>query len=571
MLKIDLTPASFAVAALAVLAGACGGGDGGAPQAPPTPQRTTPSAPDVPDSAPRFLFTDVAEQAGLRTVTWCGRPEKPHLLESGGTGVAFLDFDGDGRLDVFLVNGWRLEGESVAEKARNALFRNRGDGAFEDVTTRAGVGGDEQGWGTGVAVGDFDVDGRPDLLVTRFGTDALYRNRGDGTFERVADFTGIDGWSSAACFFDADGDGWPDLYIAGYVDCTLEEVLHAKPTLDWKGAKVMLGPFGLKGKADRFFHNDHGRFVEATEAAGLVDKGDSYGFGVAACDFDGDGDLDLYVANDSNPQYFYRSDGNGKFTETGLWCGAALSASGAAQAGMGVGVGDYDRDGRPDILLATFADDSAALYHNLGRGLFRDVSVAAGVRDPTFKPLKWGVAFADFDLDADEDVFLACGHIYPQADTTAGSGTTFAQRNLLLANEDARFRDVTAEAGPGLAVVKVSHGVATGDFDDDGDVDLLVSNVDSTPTLLRNDSPRRGHWLTVDAPGALRVTVEAGGMKQTRHHVAGGSFCSASDPRFHFGLAAATEAGRVRIEWQRGGEKVLTDVAADRIVRVVRE
>ncbi len=549
------------VAALAFCAGAC---DANVPAPPPVRPGAAPAPAKAP--GPRFVFTDVTAASGVTTVAWCGRPEKPHLLESGGNGLALFDYDTDGDLDLYVVSGWRLAGEEIAERAKNALWRNRGDGTFEDVTAEAGVGG--EAWGTGMAVGDYDGDGRPDLFVTNFGKDALWHNDGGGRFSKVEDGPGIDGWSAGACFFDADGDGDDDLFIAAYVDCTLDDVLHAKPTLDWKGAKVMPGPFGLKGKKDEFFRNDGGKFTKATEEAGLTDVGEYYGFGVAAFDLDENGSLDLYVANDSNPSYVYKNDGRGKFTETGLWCGAGLQGGGAAQAGMGVAVADYDSDGRPDILLTTFADDSATLFRNLGRGLFRDVAIETGVREPSFAPLKWGVVFSDFDLDGDEDLFIANGHIYPQADTAPESRTKFAQRNLLLENADGRFSDATSGAGPGLAVAKSSRGLAMGDLDGDGDVDLVVSNIDSTPTVLRNDSPRGGrHWLTVDAPGALRVAVEAGGRKITRFFVAGGSFCSASEPRFHFGLGAAAKADRVVVTWQRGGETVLTDVAADRIVR----
>jgi enediyne biosynthesis protein E4 len=549
-------------AALALLAGACGGD----PQAPPQPQASTPRAESGP-AAPRFRFVDRAKAAGLDAIAWCGRPEKPHLLESGGGGVALLDYDGDGRLDVLVTSGWRLAGDRVVEKPGNRLYRNRGNATYEDVTVAAGLV--DGGWATGVAVADYDLDGRPDLFIANFGEDVLWRNEG-GRFAKVEGAPGIVGWSSGASFFDADGDGWPDLYVAAYCDVTLDEVLHAQPTLDWKGAKVMKGPFGLKGKADAFFRNDHGRFVPATAATGLVDVGDYYGFATAAADFDVDGDLDLYVANDSNPGYLFRNDG-AKFTECGLWCGAGLSGSGESQAGMGVGVGDFDGDGLPDFLLTTFADDAATLFRNMGRGLFRDVSAETGVRDPSFKPLKWGVVLADFDLDGDEDAFIACGHIYPQADTTPGTTTTFAQRNLLLENTGGRFVDATADAGPGLAIALSSRGVAVGDLDDDGDLDLVVSNVDAPPTLLVNESAREGRrWLEVDAPGALRVAVAAGGRTTTRFFVAGGSYFAASDPRFHFGLGPAAKADKVVVRWQGGGETVLTDVNADQVLRVKR-
>jgi hypothetical protein len=510
------------------------------------------------------------EAAGPSTVTWCGRREKPHLLESGGYGLALFDYDLDGDLDLYLVNGWRLKGAEVKERGRNALWRNKGDGTFEDVTEAAGVGDD--GWGSGVAVGDIDGDVDPDLFVTNFGKDVLYVNRGDGTFERAKEPPGIDGWSTGAVFLDADGDGDEDLYVAAYIDCTLEEVLHAKPTLDWHGVKVMFGPFGLEGKRNAYFENaGGGRFVEATEKAGLTDVGVYFSFGVMALDLDADLDLDLYVANDSNPNYLYRNEGGGKFKEVGLWSGAALDANGAAQAGMGVTAGDCDNDGDVDLFVTNFAQDSSTLYRNEGKGLFADVSEAAGVRGPTYAPLSWGTAFADFDLDGDLDLFIANGHIYPQADSVPEAATSYAQTNLLLANRgDGRFQDASRESGPGLAVSRSSRGVASGDIDNDGDIDLVVGNVDATPTVLRNDTARRGRWLTVDAPGARKVVVEAGGRRWVRDAVAGGSFCSASDPRFHFGLGPVEKIDRVTVTWPDGTEQAVADAAPDRLLRVAR-
>jgi len=543
-------------------------GCGGEPPA-PVPASTPvppPAGPPAPPEA-RFLFVDVARAAGVLAPTPCGGKEKAHLLDSQGNGLALLDYDGDGRLDLFVVSGWGTEPGKAVDRPGNRLYRNRGDGTFEDVTARAGVAGSD--WGCGVAVGDADGDGRPDLFVTNFGPDALYLNRGDGTFARAKDPPGIDGWSTGAAFFDADGDGDEDLYVAAYIDCPLRDVLDAKPTLDWNGAKVAFGPFGLKGKSDAFFRNEGGgRFVEATKEAGLEDAGQFFGFGVAALDLDGDGDVDLYVANDSNPNYLFRNEGGGRFREVGLWSGAALSERGTSQAGMGVAPGDFDGDGLPDLLVTNFAKDTCTLYRNLGRGLFADVSARAGVTPPTYLPLSWGCAFADLDLDGDEDLYIANGHIYPQADTAPESRETFRQRNLLLENRGGTFADATAGAGPGLQVVESSRGVAAGDLDDDGDVDLVVSNLDAPPTILRNDSPRKGPWLGVDAPAALRVEVEAGGRKQVRFRVRGGSFLSASDPRFHFGLGAAAKADRVRVLWAGGGETVLENVEGNRLLRV---
>jgi hypothetical protein len=537
---------------------------------------------------PELRFVDTAAAAGLDRPTWCGGEGKPHLLESGGTGLALFDYDRDGDLDLYLVNGWRLEGPEVAERGRDLLYRNRGDGTFEDVTARAGLGSD--GWGTGVAAGDVDGDGWTDLLVTQLGPDVLYRNRGDGTFEAAPDGPGIDGWSTGAAFFDADGDGDEDLFVAGYVDCTQGEVLHAEPKLDWEGTKVMLGPFGLEGLANRYFVNDGaGRFREATQEAGLTDVGLFYSFTVAALDLDGDLDTDLYVANDSNPNYLYQNDGHGRFREVGLWSGAALSQTGMAQAGMGLATGDLDGDGLADLLVTNFARDTTTLYRNLGDLAFEDVTRPLGVRDPTFQPLSWGATLADLDLDGDLDLFIANGHIYPQADEVPASGG-YGQKNLMLAWQDGRFVDATERAGPGLEVVEPSRGVATGDVDGDGDLDLAISNVDARPTLLRNDSPAAGAWLMVDAPQALvlevaagpAASVEAGGepgqagggadppapRRWFRHRVAGGSYVSVSDPRFHVGLGAGPPPASLRLTWPGGRRLVLREPPTDAVLVV---
>jgi enediyne biosynthesis protein E4 len=516
-------------------------------------------------AAAELRFVDVAEQAAVTTRTWCGREEKPHILESNGTGLALFDYDRDGDLDLYLVNGWRLEGSRIVEKGKDALYRNRGDGVFEEVSSAAGLG--QEGWGSGVATGDMDGDGLIDLFVTNFGPDLLYRNRGDGTFERIEGGPGIDGWSTGAAFFDADGDGYQDLFVGGYIDSSLEEVLAARPTLYWEGLQVMLGPFGLEGLANRFWHNEgDGHYREATRDSGLEDEGLFYSFGILAADLDDDDDLDVYVANDSNPNYLYRNQGDGRCEEMGLWSGASLDAAGYAQAGMGVASGDVDQDGRLDLLVTNFWKDASTLYLNQGDLVFADATMAWGLHAPTYRPLSWGVTLADFDADGDLDVFIANGHIYPQADRAPTAETSFRQRNLLLENAGARFVDRTAVAGPGLEVEESSRGLAVGDWDGDGDLDLAVSNMDAAPTLLRNETEPAGRWLLVDAPAAAWMAIEAEGARQVRFWTAGGSYLSASDPRFHFGVGAASRIGSLRIRRRGAIQMLIHDLPVDHVL-----
>jgi hypothetical protein len=539
--------------------------------------------PPAPASSPaHFRFVDVAPRLGIDRVVLSGRPDKDHVLDSAGTGVAFLDYDKDGRLDVYVVNGWRLEGEHVAVRGKNALYHQRADGTFEDVTDKAGVGGEGE-WGEGVAVADYDNDGWPDILVTNFGRNVLYRNLGDGTFRNVAAEVGITapGWNTAAAFFDADGDGWLDLYVAQYIDCTLESVLHAERTLSWRGLEnVAVGPFGLQGAPDHFFHNDHGRFVEATAEAGLTDKANGFGFAVRAADFDGDGHPDLYVANDSDPNYLYLNDGTGHFKEAGVTSLSAFDANGLAQASMGISVGDVDGDGVPDMVVSNFSEDFETLYKGLGGAFFSDVSRETGVGPITYRNLKWGVALADFDNDGDLDMAIACGHIYPQVDKHPEYVGGYRQHNILLENRRIRgdapagappetlFRDVSASAGPGFQILRSHRGLAVGDFDNDGRLDILVSALDAPPELLHNEGPS-GSWLTVVAQSAMgtfpigtTVTVTAGGRTQTQDVASGDSYASSHDPRAHFGLGSADVADEVAVRWPDGTSTVRLHVRA---------
>jgi hypothetical protein len=517
-----------------------------------------------------FRFVDVAKEAGLSRVCLAGRQGKDHLLDSAGSGVAFLDYDRDGRLDIFLPNGWRLEGDRVVERGRFALYRGLPGGTFKDVTEEAGVAGDGR-WGNGVVAADYDGDGWTDLFVTTFGANLLYRNLGNGRFENVAAKVGVEapGWNTAAVFFDADGDGDLDLYVAAYLRASIDDVLHATPTLDWKGLeKVAFGPFGLEGAPDHFFRQEGGRFVDATEEAGLTDRGLGFGFAVRAGDFDDDGDLDLYVANDSDPNYLYRNDGHGHFTEVGVWSGCALDASGAAQASMGIAAGDLFGAGRLDLFVTNFSEDYKTLYRNLGGGLFDDASEETGVGPAAWRFLSWGTAAGDFDSDGDLDLAVADGHIYPQIDRHPEIAGTYEQRNVLFDNRGGRFVEVGETAGPGFAGKGAHRGLAMGDFDDDGDLDLLVSRLDGPPLLLRNDTPQ-GAWLTVvcvpesggPPPPGTRVRVTAGGRHYLRDVTAGDSYASSHDPRLHFGLGGAVSIDTVEVDWPDGTKSVRKDVA----------
>ena len=397
------------------------------------------------------------EAASLPVTTYSGGPTKDHILESGGNGIALLDYDGDGRLDVYVVTGAELSASRQRIAHRNALFRNLGGWRFEDVSAKAGV--DLAAWGQGVCAGDADGDGRIDLYVTNWGANMLFRNKGDGTFEDIAAQAGVaaGGWSTGCAFFDADADGDLDLYVARYVRTTWDEVVGAKRTLTWRnGPKIMVGPQGLPGEPDVFFENlGNGRFRDATAAAGLTDAAGAYGFGVVATDYDGDGRVDLFVANDSNPNFLYRNTtppGSApRFESVGLIAGVAVNGEARAQAGMGADAGDYDGDGRIDFALTAFAHDRNTIYRNVDGGGFEDASGAAGIATSTFARMGWGTAFLDADLDGRLDLVVANGHIFSDVDRFPALGETYAQASQLLLNQGGTFRDVSAGTGRGLA------------------------------------------------------------------------------------------------------------------------
>jgi enediyne biosynthesis protein E4 len=525
------------------------------------------------DAAPVPVTFTVGAQ--LPWNMYCGGASKDHILESACSGLALFDYDGDGLLDIYLVTAPELTPARERVAHRNALYRNLGGWKFEDVSRQAGV--DLAAWGSGVCAGDFDGDGRLDLYVTNWGPNALFRNRGDGTFENVAVRAGVEagGWSTGCTFFDADGDGDLDLYVARYVETTWGSVVGALRTLIWRnGPRIMIGPAGLPGQSDLFFDNvGNGRFVEATDTHGLSDKARAYGFGVVATDYDDDGFVDLFVANDSNPNFLYHNRGNGHFENVGLAAGVAVNGDGRAQAGMGADAGDYDGDSRMDLVLTTFAHDRYTLYHNVDDRHFEDASTSAGIAGPTFVRMGWGAAFFDADLDGKLDLFFANGHIFPDIDKFPGLQETYRQKNQLLLNVGARFRDVSERAGAGLRIAAVGRGLAVGDLDNDGDLDLVINNADGPPTVLENRQATKHHWVAVRAVATAgnrfaigaKVTVGGGGTRQMREVRSGGSFLSQNDLRAYFGLGDYAGPIDVEIRMPGGRRWEFTQLPSDRL------
>ena len=533
-------------------------------------------APARQDRGLGFSFTNIAQKAGLsaRTV-YGGRDTNTYLLETTGTGVAALDYDGDGWIDIFLVNGTVLEGFPAGQEPTNHLYRNRGNGTFEDVTARAGVGA--SGWGQGACVGDYDNDGRDDLFVTYWGRNRLYRNKGDGTFEDVSLRAGLSGervrWGSGCAFLDYDRDGRLDLIAANYIDLDLGATpLPSSGLCRYKGLPVACGPPGLPGAKNVLYHNrGDGTFADVSDASGITRASGTYGLGVATLDFDSDGWVDIYVANDSNPSALYRNNRNGTFTDIGTSAGCAYSQDGKAQAGMGLAIGDYDRNGTMDIFKTNFAGDTSTLYANTGKGLCEDRTFAAGFGLNT-RWLGWGVGFLDLDSDGWLDLFLVNGHVYPEVrrlETEAG----YEQRKVVYRNlRGGRFADVTEQLGPPVTTPKAGRGAAFADFDNDGDVDIVVNNLHDTPDLFRLDQTGERHWITLklvgtksnrSAIGALVRLVTADG-EQRQEVRGGGSYYSQNDLRLHFGLGTSRTIERVIVRWPNGLEESWTQIAIDR-------
>jgi hypothetical protein len=525
-------------------------------------------------------FVEVAQQAGLTATTIYGDEHKNrYLLETTGSGAAFIDYDNDGWQDVFLVNGTRLDGLPPKLNATNRLYRNNGNGTFTDVTEKAGLV--RTGWGQGVCVGDYDNNGYDDLFISSFGKNALYSNNGKGTFTELAEKAGVANnltrWGSGCAFVDYDRDGWLDLFVASYIDLDLKTapLPEAGPCL-YKGVMVACGPPGLKGGVNALYHNNrNGTFSDVSEKAGITKTNGTYGLGVLVADFDNDGWPEIYVANDSAPAALYHNNQNGTFTDIGVEAGCAFSMDGKSQAGMGVTAGDYDRDGWLDIFKTNFSGDTSSLYRNTGKAAFDDVTYQAGMGLYT-RWLGWGCGFVDVNNDGWPDIFLVNGHVYPEVEkltTEAG----YAQRKVLYRNrQDGHFVDVSAEAGEAVLQPNASRGAAFGDYDNDGDIDILINSVNGPPELLRADSTNQNNWIKIktigvksnrDGIGARVKCVTADGS-QIDEVRSGGSYYSQNDLRIHFGLGKNKAIKTIEIRWPSGQIDTFNDVATNQLITV---
>jgi hypothetical protein len=537
------------------------------------------------DSGP-VIFEDAAKASGLSGwIHGMGTPEKRLILETNGSGVGLIDFDRDGWLDIYLVNGSTfnaLDGKEPTPHA--ALFRNNHDGTFTDVTAKAGVANDR--WGFGVAVADYDNDGWPDIFVCNWGKSRLYHNNHDGTFTDMAEKAGVTltNWSAGATWGDYDGDGRLDLFVAGYVHFDRDNLPYAKSKAvgysqcEFHGVPVMCGPMGIQGEPDHLFHNNgDGTFTDVSVKAGVADENRYYGLTPVFLNVNDDNKIDLVVANDSTLSYLYLNKGNGTFEDASYTSGFALNADGRVVAAMGVAVGDYLNNGLLNFAITDFSDEAKLLYKNEGNASFTEVGVGAGVGRQSIPFLGWGDGFLDYDNDGWSDLLMINGHIYPVADQVDW-GTSYKQRPLLFHNtRDGKFAEVPAVKGSGLAMVIPGRGAAFGDLFNDGKTDVVINLEDGPPVLLKNVNADHHHWVELqlvggpksprDAVGSV-VYLSANGMRHREDVISGGSYVSTNDPRLHFGLGDATDAGSAEIHWPSGAKDTVKLPAVDRIFTI---
>jgi enediyne biosynthesis protein E4 len=517
-------------------------------------------------------LTDISRAAGLRQPAICGLDQKDYIIEVVGCGVAFFDYDNDGWIDLLVLSGSRLDGS--AGDATNRLYRNNRDGTFTDVTVQAGLV--RNGWAAGVTVGDYNNDGFEDLFITYWGQNVLYRNNGNGTFTDVTKEAGLvtatREWGSGCTWVDYDRDGYLDLFVAHYVDFDPAKTPKAgtSANCNWKGIAVSCGPLGLPTTVPRLYHNNHdGTFTDVSAHSGVGSATGSYGLTAVTADLDNDGWPDIYMAGDSTPSFFFHNRKDGTFREEAILRGIALSEDGMAQAGMGVALGDFNLDGNIDVLKTHFSDDTPALYVNDGKGNFSEASIRAGLGMET-RYVSWGAGMVDLDNNGLPDLFIVTGSIYPELERTVPDYPFRTPRLVFRNLGGGRFEELIDEAGSGVSAAHSSRGCAFGDFDNDGDVDVLVWNMNEPPSLLRNDVSSGGHWLKVRLEGVQtnrsaigsRVTVRYGDRLQAQEVTAQASFLSANDKRLHFGLGNSTSV-EVTVRWTNGNTEHIGKVPVD--------
>ena len=524
-------------------------------------------------------LVDITASTGIR-FDHQSSPEAKFIAESMSGGVAIIDYDRDGWPDIYFTNAQSVEMAQRGEKARSALYHNNHDGTFTDVTDKAGVG--FPCWAMGASVGDYNNDGWPDLLVTCLNGVVLYKNNGDGTFTDVTKASGLgndSGWATGAAFGDYDGDGWADLFVSHYVDFRLNDLpaFGSGKSCKYLGLDVQCGPRGLKGLPDNLYHNNgDGTFTDVSKAAGVDDPEHRYGLTSIWSDFDNDGKLDLFVTNDGQANYLYKGDGKGKFEDVALVSGVAANEDGLEQANMGVALGDYPHNGRMSLLLSHFDIEYAALYRNDGGMNFSDMSIASGIARGTQGYVGWGDGFVDFSNDGWLDFFLVNGHVYPQVDS-AHRATTYLEPKFLFLNErDGNFRNISRRVGPALGIEQVSRGVALGDLFNDGRIEAVVENLVGQPMILRPEGGPPHHWISFQLEGVkcnrlalnARVRAIAGDLVQTGELISGGSYLSQHDLRIHFGLGDHQKVDRAEVLWPDGKREVVTNLAADRFYMI---
>jgi len=536
-----------------------------------------PLARPAPSGRPFYAhFTDVAEAAGLREpVVYGGVETKKYILEATGCGCAFIDYDNDGWMDIFLLSGTQLTGDPPG--ATNRLYRNNRDGTFTDVTEKAGL--KAVGWASGVCIGDYNNDGFEDIFCTYFGQNRLYRNNGDGTFTDVTKAAGLwndqPRWGAGCSFLDYNRDGHLDLFVSNYVRFSFEHapVPGENVNCNWKGVPVECGPRGLPtGRHSLYRNNGDGTFADVSQEAGIAKATESYGMTVVAADLDEDGWTDIFVACDSTPSLLFMNNHDGTFREEGVLRGVALSDDGMEQAGMGVGVGDYDLDGHLDLFKTHFADDANGLYHNDGKGNFDDVTRSTRLAVET-RYICWGAGIVDLDNDGYPDLFLVSGNVYPEVERKLPQYPNRTPRALFRNLGNGTFEELSEQAGPGITEAHCSRGCAFGDFDNDGDLDILVVNLNEPPSLLRNDLQGKQNWIKIKLEGVksnrsaigARVLVRYGSKVQAQAALSQSSFYSCNDPRLHFGLGASTAAD-IQVYWPSGLHETVKGIAANQFV-----